>query len=286
MSGVAGRRVVVTGGTNGIGLEAAVQLAKRGAEVSITGRDPAKLAEAARTVAARGGGAIPSTHAGDFASLASVRALADELLRDGRPIHVLLNNAGTVFEARTTTADGFESTFAVNHLAPYLLTRLLLERVVGSAPARIVNVASNSHYRGTMDFADLGFANGGWTTMAAYERSKLANVYFTRSLARRLEGRNVTATAVHPGAVATNIWSHAPRWVRPALKLVAKVVMYSAEQGADPLTRLCAEDDVAGRTGVYFDRMTERWPSRKAQEDDVGERLWAESARMVGLPVD
>jgi retinol dehydrogenase-14 len=281
MDQLAGRRIVVTGGTHGIGLACAVQLARAGAKVVITGRDPGRLAHAAATVGA--GGPPPETFVGDFASLASVRALAEALLRDGQPIHVLVNNAGSVFEARTTSVDGHESTWAVNHLAPFLLTNLLLERLVASAPARIVNVASGSHYRGTMDLADPGYANGGWSTMAAYERSKLANVLFTRALAKRLAGRGVTVNAVHPGTVATNIWSHAPGWIRPILNL-GRRFMYTVEQGAEPLTRLASAADVAERSGAYFNRLEERRGAALSQDEALAERLWVESARVVGLP--
>lgn len=280
---MSGRRVLITGGTQGLGLEAAVQLQRLGAVVAITGRDDGKLAAAAAEIARRSGSPPPRTWRADFAVLADVRALAAALLAEPDPIHVLLNNAGTVFDARSTTVDGFESTFAVNHLAPFLLTRLLEERLLASAPARVVTVSSAAHFRATMDFDDLHYAKGGWSTMASYGRSKLANVFMTRSLGRRWDPTRVTATCLHPGGVATNIWSHAPWFVRPLLTTASRWFMYTAEQGAAPVVRLCADPDVAGRTGLYYDRELERWPSRFAQDDAVADRLWAESERMVGL---
>src|SRR6185295_9334826 len=203
---IRGKTVLVTGATSGIGLEASVALARQGARVIMVGRNQAKTEAARADVASRSGSKEVSYLLTDFASQASVRALADAVRSRADRLDVLVNNAGGVNKARTVTADGIETTFAVNHLGYFLLTNLLLDLVVKSAPARIVTVASVGHRRGTMDFDDLGFARG-YSIMKAYARSKLANVLFAAELARRLAGTGVTSNSLHPGAVATNIWS-------------------------------------------------------------------------------
>ena len=272
------RRVLVTGATHGIGLEAAVALAARGFAVGIAGRDAGRLAAAAEVVRARGGASEVRVYRGDFASLASVAAMADQVRADG-PLHVLINNAGTVSGARTVTADGHESILAVNHLAPFLLTTRLLDALVASAPARVITVSSESHQRGTIDLDDIGFARGGWNTLRAYERSKLANVLFTRALARRLAGTGVQAVSVHPGRVATNIWSHTPWFVRPLLQLW-KVAMLTPAEGAAPLVALAVADTLPD--GGYFDRLAHVPPAPLGRDDALAERLWAASERWVG----
>jgi NAD(P)-dependent dehydrogenase (short-subunit alcohol dehydrogenase family) len=271
-----GKTILVTGATSGIGLEAAAALARAGANVTIVGRDPAKTAAAQ----ARSGAA--ESLLCDFASQAQVRKLAAEFRARHERLHVLVNNAGSVSEKRTVTEDGIETTFAVNHLGSFLLTNLLLDLLVRSAPARIVNVASVGHYRGTLDFDDLGFERGGYQIMRAYSRSKLANVLFTRALSRRLAGKGVTVNAVHPGAVTTAIWDRAPRWAQPILA-VGKLFMRSAAGGAEPLVHLAASPVVEGKNGLYFDRFDEKPPSRLASDDALAERLWTESARLVRL---
>jgi len=276
-----GKTVVVTGATSGIGLEAAVSLATQGARTVLVGRNPAKTAAAVETVRKRSGSAAVESALCDFSTQASVRKLAADLRGRCERIHVLVNNAGGVSAQRTLTADGIESTFAVNHLGYFLLTNLLLDVLRASAPARIVNVASVAHYRGTMDFDDLGFERG-YQLMKAYSRSKLANVLFTRELAKRLEGTGVTVNALHPGTVATNIWSAAPAWLRPILA-VAKLFMVSPRAGGRRIVHLAASPEVEGTTGSYFENDRSKKPSRLALDDALAARLWSESARMVGL---
>jgi NAD(P)-dependent dehydrogenase (short-subunit alcohol dehydrogenase family) len=216
-------------------------------------------------------------------SQTEVRQLASDILARAPRLNLLINNAGTVYARRTTTPDGIEATFAVNHLAPYLLTRLLLDRIGTSAPARIVTVASHAHYQGTLDLADYGYARG-YRIMRAYSRSKLGNVLFTRELARRLEGTGVTANALHPGTIATNIWSGAPGWARPVLAVAKRLVMESPSTGAARIAWLATSPDVAGVTGKYFERNRTVSPSALAQDDALADDLWALSARLVGLP--
>lgn len=277
-----GKHILVTGSTNGIGREAAVAFARKGARVGVVGRDRERTGRIAAEIRAESGSqAVDAFHA-DFAVQASVRALAADVLARWPRLDVLVNNAGTVSAERTVTVDGIETTFAVNHLGYVLLTELLLDRLRASAPARVVNVSSRGHYRGTMDLEDLGFARGGYAIMRAYCRSKLGNVLYTRHLARRLEGSGVTATCLHPGGVATNIWTGAPGWAAPILAL-AKLFMLTPEQGSHPIQYLAASPEVEGKTGLYYHRDHFREPSKLALDDALGERLHAESLRLVGL---
>jgi retinol dehydrogenase 14 len=272
---------VITGATAGIGLESARQLGELGHHLVLVGRSSDKLATAADAVR-RAGAVGVDTHVADFASLASVRALAAELLAAHETIDVLVDNAGGVHAHRTVTDDDIEATFAVNHLAGFLLTELLKDRIVASAPARIVITASAGHYRGTMDLDDPGFEHD-YSIMRAYSRSKLANVLYARSLAAELAGTGVTVNAVHPGAVATGIWSGAPWFARPFVAL-AKRRMVSPEDGGRPLTHLAVSPEVEGATGGYYDRFRLTDPSELAQDDDLGQQLRELSAQLVGLP--
>jgi NAD(P)-dependent dehydrogenase (short-subunit alcohol dehydrogenase family) len=281
MPDLTGRTVLVTGASSGIGLAASLALAEMGAELVLVGRDPGRLEAARVAVGARGKGQVAALRC-DFASLAEVRALAAEVLRRFPRLHVLVNDAGGVSATRQVTGDGYERTFAVNHLAPYLLTRLLLDRLRESAPSRIVNVASVGHRRGTLDLADLGMERG-YTTMRAYGRSKLANILFTRELARRLAGSDIVAASLHPGAVATAIWSGAPAFARPIL-WAAKKFMRSPEQGAETVVMLASAPDVTRFDGLYLEDGKPVQPSPLAQDDALARRLWDVSAELVGLP--
>jgi NAD(P)-dependent dehydrogenase (short-subunit alcohol dehydrogenase family) len=220
----------------------------------------------------------------DLASQAQVRALAESFLAKYERLHVLINNAGTVYVKRTVTQDNVEATFAVNYLSAFLLTNLLLDRLIQSAPARVVNVSSTGHYGGTLDFNDLGFEHG-YQIMRAYSRSKLAEVLFTRELARRLQGTGVTANCVHPGAVATNIWDRAPAYTRPIFAIAKRIAMISPEAGAATLVYLAASPEVAGKSGQYFENNRPKTPSSLAQDDALAARLWDESAKLVKLAV-
>jgi retinol dehydrogenase 14 len=278
-----GRTALITGASAGIGLEASVAIARMGAEVVMVARDRDRGQAALGEVKRRSGSEAVSLLLGDLGSQASVRRLADEFRAAHPRLHLLINNAGGVSTQRRETADGIEQTFAVNHLGPFLLTNLLLDVVEKSAPARIVNVASRGHYRGTLDFDDLGYAKGGYWIMRAYSRSKLANVIFTRDLARRLEGKNVTVTSLHPGAVATNIWAGSPGWAKPLLGIAKRLFMLTPEQGGSRIVYLATSPEVEGKTGGYYDKNVERTPARLAQDDAVARRLWDESARLTGL---
>ena len=279
---IGGKTVLVTGATSGIGLEASVALARQGARVVMVGRDRAKTELAAVAVTARAGVKPEAQLLCDFSSQASIRALAGQVLERFERVDVLVNNAGGVNKTRRLSADGIEATFAVNHLGYFLLTNLLLDRLVRSAPARVVTVASVGHRHGTLDFDDLGYERG-YSIMKAYARSKLANVLFAAELARRLEGTGVTSNSLHPGAVATNIWSGAPLWAKPIILLLFRPFFISAEKGGSYIVRLAASPELDGVTGKYFEEGRRVEPAPLAQDAALARGLWDVSGSMVGL---
>ncbi|MDP2274591.1 MAG: SDR family oxidoreductase [Archangium sp.] len=277
------KTILVTGATSGIGLEASVTLAREGHKVVLVGRDEAKTRRTVDEVKQRSGSSNVESMLCDFSSQASIRAFAEGYRAKYDRLDVLVNNAGTVNEHRTLTKDGIESTFAVNHLGYFLLTNLLLDLIVKSAPARIVVVSSAGHYRGTMDLDDLGFEKGGYGIMKAYTRSKLANVMMTRSLAKRLEGKGVTVNALHPGGVATSIWDGAPKWSQPILSVVKKLVLITPEQGGKTLTYLATSPEVEGTTGKYFEKNKQKGCAPLARDEALAEKVWVKSAELVKL---
>ena len=279
---VRGKTVLVTGATNGIGLEASAQLASRGAAVTMVGRDPGRTETAAAQVRQRSGSAAVTTLLCDFSSQAEIRRLASEITERHDRLDVLVNNAGGVNKGRWLTEDGIEATFAVNHLGYFLLTHLLRDLLARSAPARVVSVASVGHRGGTLDFDDLGYERG-YSIMKAYQRSKLANVLFANELARRLAGTGVSSNSLHPGAVNTNIWSGAPLWAKPIINLVLRPFFISAEKGGERITQLAADPALEGVTGAYFEDGKQVAPARLAQDVDLARRLWEVSEDMVGL---
>ncbi len=275
---------VVTGATSGIGKETARALAAMGHSLFLVARDRDR-GEAARTEISRGtGNDAVELAVCDLASQAQVRGLARELLDRNGAIHVLVNNAGLTLGQRRLTEDGIETTFAVNHLAPFLLTALLHERLIESAPARVVTVASNAHRRGTIDFEDLSAARG-YSGLTAYGRSKLANILFTFELARRLRGSGVTANCLHPGVVSTGFGRAGPLHVRLFFKVAGRLLL-TPERGADTAIWLAASPEVEGATGGYYVGRRRVEPSPAACDRSAAERLWRVSARLVGLPED
>lgn len=274
--------IVITGASDGIGLEASSLLARQGHHLVMVGRTPAKLTAAVTRVRDESPDVPIESFLCDFTSLDDVRGLAHELLASYPRIDVLVNNGGTVFDKRTVTRDGIEATFQVNHLAGFLLTELLLDRLVASAPARVVVTASIGHFNGALDLDDLGFEHG-YGIMRAYNRSKLANVLHTRHLAARLEGTEVTANCLHPGAVSTSIWSGAPWFARPVLAIAKRLLMVSPATGGARLAYLAASPDVDGHSGGYYEQDRVKEPSDLARDDALAERLDAVSRRLVGL---
>jgi NAD(P)-dependent dehydrogenase (short-subunit alcohol dehydrogenase family) len=280
-----GKTVVITGGNSGIGLETAVGLARMGANIIITARDPEKGKQAVQDIKDRGATDAVDLVVFDLASLRSVRAGAAELLDRCPRIDVLVNNAGLVLTTRGETEDGFETTFAVNHLGPFLLTNLLLERIKASAPARIVNVASTAHKgaRKGMDFDDLQ-ATKRYSGMRVYSASKLANILFTVELARRLEGSGVTANSLHPGTVRTGYGRDGDTSgiLGIGIKIAAPFFL-TPTKGAATSIYLASSPDVDGVSGEYFVKCKPRTPSKAARDTAAARRLWDESATLVGL---
>ena len=280
---VRGKTALITGATSGIGLEASVALARRGARVVMVGRDPARTESARSTVSERSGSQEVEHLVCDFSSQAAIRALAEEFQARHDRLDILLNNAGAVNRRRTLTGDGIETTFAVNHLGYFLLTNLVTDLLVRSTPARVVTVASIGHRSGTLDLDDLGFERN-YSLMEAYKRSKLCNVLFANELARRLKGTGVTSNSLHPGGVNTNIWSGAPLWAKPIIALFLRRTFISAEQGASYVVALAANPDLANVTGAYFEQDKELPPSPLAQDKELAHRLWNISTTLVDLP--
>lgn len=286
MAGIEGKICVVTGATSGIGLVTAEHLGAMGARLVLVGRDKAKGDAARRRIERRTPGAPVEIHYADLARMDDVRRLGGELAALPR-IDALVNNAGAIFRRREVTPDGLERTFALNHMAYFLLTALLRERLAAAAPSRIVSVASEAHRGVTLDFDDLQSARhyNGWT---AYRRSKLCNILFTRELAHRLQGTGVTATCLHPGFVASRFGDNNAGVFRLALSIAKRLFAISEERGAATSVYLASSPEVGGASGLYFDKCRPRVPSAPAQEDGAARRLWEESARLAGplLPVE
>lgn len=281
---VAGKTCVVTGGNSGIGKFTALGLARQGARVLIVSRTEERGRLALEEVRRESGSESVELVVGDLSSLANVRALAAELLERCPELHVLINNAGLWMTERVLTPDGLETTFAVNHLAPFLLTNLLLDRLRASAPARIVNVSSEGHRQGKLDFEDLQ-AERSFGKIAAYCGSKLMNVLFTRELARRLQGSGVTANSLHPGVVRTNLGSRSSGAIRWVFDWVGPLFFLTPEQGARTSLHVACAPALDGVSGLYFKSSRECTPARAARDDDSAQRLWEVSAELAGLTV-
>ena len=273
-----GKRVLVTGATTGIGRVTAVELGRAGAEVVLIARDRQK-AEA--TLAELRDAGAPPAHAllADLSLMSSVRTLADEVRARFDRIDVLVNNAGAIFSSRALTAEGFERTFALNHLSYFLLTHLLLDRL--PAGGRIVSVSSDAHRPARIDFDDLQLERR-YTAFGAYCVSKLMNLCFTFELARRVQARGLTANAAHPGPVATN-FGRSNRGVMGALFALAGPFMLTPQKGARTQIWLASSPEVAGVTGKYFAKCREKRPSARALDEATQRQLWDVTAALVGV---
>jgi retinol dehydrogenase-14 len=279
---LAGRTCLVTGATSGIGKATATGLARLDADLVIVARDPARGdATAAEITDATGNDRVEVLLA-DLSSQASIRHLAGEFISGHERLHVLVNNAGGYFASRHTTVDGLELTFALNHLAYFLLTNLLLDLLKASAPARIVNVSSGAQASGDIQLDDLQFERR-YRGRAAYSQSKLANVLFTYELARRLEGTGVTVNCLHPGVVRTNFGRDDETPTMRLLTPLVRLFMRTPEQGAETPVYLASSPDVEGVTGKYFANKQEKRSSPRSYDVELGQRLWRVSEELTGI---
>lgn len=288
-----GKVVVITGATSGIGQVAAESLASRGARIVQIARDCGRGEEALNRLRARSPVEGHSIHYADLLRLSEMKRVASEIARAEPRIDVLINNAGAMFGARQLTEDGLERTFALNHMAYFILTHGLRERLLASAPSRVVNTASDAHESATLDFDDLQSAKAyrgnffeslryGGPGFKVYGRSKLCNILFTRELARRLANTGVTSNCLHPGFVATRFGDETGGWISFGIR-VGKRFALTPLQGAETLVFLASSPEVATVSGEYFYECRPKTPSREAQDDAKAERLWAETARLADL---
>jgi retinol dehydrogenase 14 len=279
---MAGKTVLITGGTSGIGKATASGLAALGARVAITGRDLTRVSATASDITVATGNPDVDAFGADLSSQAEVRRLAGEVLGAYRRLDVLINNVGGFWATRHTTTDGLEHTFAVNHLAGFLLTNLLLDRLKSSAPARVVTVSSGAQSMGEIDFEDLQ-GEGKYSGQAAYSQSKLANVMFTYELARRLAGTGVTATVLHPGVTRTAFGAEDPSWISKVITPFWRPFMRTPQRGAAISIYLASSPEVETVTGRYFAERRQKTSSKASYDEDQAARLWEVSALLVGL---
>lgn len=276
-----GKVCLVTGATSGIGLVTALELALMGSTLIITARNEQKADAAVERIVRETGNTAVESIVADLSSQAQVRSLVVEFEKRFKRLDVLVNNAGAVYLRRKLSPDGIEMTFAVNHLAPFLLTNLLLDTILASAPARIINVSSRSHERAEVDFADLE-GKKSYNFNRAYRQSKLANVMFTYELAHRLAGSGVTVNALHPGFVGTNMGANNGWLVRLFLPLT-RIWAISPQEGAETSVYLATSPDVEGVSGEYFYQGEVVTSSLTSHDQETARRLWEVSAEMTGL---
>jgi NAD(P)-dependent dehydrogenase (short-subunit alcohol dehydrogenase family) len=274
--------VILTGATRGIGHAGALELAAQGAELGLVGRDPERVRATAEEARARGGGAPVHEHVADLASMDEVRRLAAELLDAYPRIDVLANNAGAMFTSRHVTADGLEQTFALNHLAPFLLTNLLVDRVTESG-GRVVTTASDAHKGGLLDLDDLQSEHQRFRPMRVYGTSKLCNILFTRELQRRNPG--IAANCFHPGVIRTGFGKNDGALARIGLTL-AGPFLRSPESGASSLVWLALDPAAGELRGEYVEKRRPVAPSAQAQDDRLASELWERSEALVGVAAE
>jgi retinol dehydrogenase-12 len=271
--------VVLTGATRGIGRAAALELASQGAELALVGRERERVDAVAREAQGAGGGAPVHSHVADLTLMAGVRALATELRDRYERIDVLANNAGALFASRKVTSEGLEQTFALNHLAPFLLTSLLLDRLGGG---RVVTTASDAHKAGRLNLADLQ-SETSYSAMRVYGTSKLCNILFTRELAKR--SPQIHANCFHPGTVRTGFGKN-DNGIWKVLTTLGAPFFRSPERGARSLVWLATSGDGGRLTGEYLEDEKVTQPSAAAQDEELARGLWERSAELAGLPAD
>jgi NAD(P)-dependent dehydrogenase (short-subunit alcohol dehydrogenase family) len=267
-----GKVVVITGGTSGIGQVAAQELAGMGARIVLVARSQSRGEATLAKLRDLSPGQKHSVHYGDLSRLAELTRIAKEIAAAEPRIDVLINNAGAMFGKRQVTDDGVELTLATNHLSYFVLADGLKERLIASAPSRIVNTSSHAHYRSTLDFENLQYEHD-YKSFPAYSRSKLCNILFTRVLARRLAGTGVTANSLHPGFVKTRFGDESGGAMARIIGLM-KLFAITPEKGAETIVYLASSDDVAKTTGLYYYKCKPVEPSKIAQDDAAAERLW------------
>ena len=276
-----GKVVVITGATSGIGQIAATRLAALGARIVLVARDRGRADATLARLKEAGPNGGHSAHLADLSILAEMKRVGREIAAAEPRVDVLINNAGNVFPTRRVTADGLECTFATNHMAYFVLTHELRERLASSAPARVVSTASRAHVRHQLDFDDLQLANG-YSIMTAYGRSKLANILFTRELARRLAGAGVTANCLHPGFVSTGLGQRNGGFFGTVVRFFFRLAG-PPEPGAETIVHLASSPAVAAITGGYFVPVGQKAePSPAARDDLAARRLWEESEKIAG----
>jgi NAD(P)-dependent dehydrogenase (short-subunit alcohol dehydrogenase family) len=273
--------VMITGANSGLGKAAGRALAKMGATVVMVARDKERGEAAKADIIRESGNSSVDLLLADLSSLESVRQLATEFQKKYSKLHVLINNAGLFNQRRHVTTDGYENTFATNYLASFLLTNLQLGLLKASAPSRIINVSSVGHYNGHINFDDLNLERdyGGWK---AYGQSKLALVLFTHELAKKLQGTGVTVNAVHPGTVATNIWTR-PFGPAGFITALPKLFMASPEKGAETIVYLASSPDAQSLSGEYLEKLKVKKSSEESYDEGIGQRLWDVSAKLTRL---
>jgi NAD(P)-dependent dehydrogenase (short-subunit alcohol dehydrogenase family) len=273
--------VMVTGANSGIGKAASLALAKKGATLVMVARSEERGEAARSEIIRKSHNNSIDLLLADLSSLEAVRILASEFQKKYSRLHVLINNAGLFNQRCRVTPDGYENTFATNYLAPFLLTNLQLDLLKASAPSRIINVSSVGHYNGHINFDDLNLENdyGGWK---AYGQSKLALVLFTHELAKKLQGTGVTVNAVHPGTVATNIWTR-PLGPVGFIMALPKLFMTSPEQGAETIVYLASSPEAKGLNGEYMEKLKVKKSSDESYNEEIAQRLWDVSAKLTGL---
>ncbi len=279
-----GKTCLITGATNGIGRVTALELARMGAELFLVYRNKARADETVAEIRNKTGSEKLHLLQADLGSQKQIRRAAAEFLATGKPLHVLINNAGLGNTQRLVTEDGIEMVFAVNHLAYFLLTILLLDRIKESAPARIVNVASEAHRFGTINFDDLG-GERRYSTLGAYGQSKLANILFSYNLASRLAGTGVTVNCLHPGGIASGLWTNNGAMARFIMK-AGKLFLKTPEQGAQTTIYLASSPEVEGLSGRYYANCREKRSNKESYDLNVAQRLWDLSEQMTGLGRD